>query len=120
MQIADRATLRVDAAHRGNVQISDEITLAVYSNTTTLRDILWTYGHSWSNSRKNAANAAERKFRGNGLSSVSKNEDGSVYLFFDVGCWCEHDCCGCLCHVHHDIFFMANCWHVYSHHAHNY
>jgi len=45
------------------------------------------------------------KYKDSGLWTRFGNEDGSksIRIRVDVGCFCEHDCCGCMCGLIHSI-----------------
>lgn len=59
------------------------------------------------------------KYRGTNLWSHYQDDDGSLCITVDVGCWCAHDCCGCLCILRYNIAKVFGMWIVKSHRGYN-
>jgi hypothetical protein len=49
-------------------------------------------------------NHPDSKYRGSGLWSCHRDHGtGELRFSVDVGCWHEHDCCGCACGQHYVV-----------------
>ena len=63
---------------------------------------------NWETCRSNPENERAMKCRGSGTWSWYRNR--SAYLVFDVdvGCWCEHDCCGHACGLTYEVSIVGS------------
>lgn len=53
--------------------------------------------HNWEKLR------GRGKYKGSGTWYSYRNSLGQMCIVVDVGCWCEHDCCGHLCSLSYTL-----------------
>lgn len=54
-------------------------------------------------SGRNPENEDRQRYVGNGCWYKSRDKSGSLHIRISVGCYHEHDCCGCLCGLSYTV-----------------
>jgi hypothetical protein len=75
-----------------------------------IRDILGALELQAHMSAKHLSNKSERRFRGSGQWWLTKTSNDRFEVSVDVGCWCEHDCCGHVCSCSFDLIRRTSDW----------
>jgi len=76
----------------------------------SIKDVLfilrYVFGLTWDSNCKNPVREGATKYRGSGVWGWYK-EKKNLTFSVDVGCWCEHDCCGHLCGLEYDVSIVG-------------
>lgn len=75
-------------------------------DTTNVRDILKHLNITYDTSRSNPNNEENLKYVGSGTWSKYRGRCGELIVDVDVGCHCDHDCCGHLCRLQYTFSLM--------------
>jgi hypothetical protein len=59
-------------------------------------------------------------YRDSGYWESSRDEDGNMKVYVDVGCSCSHDCCGHLCGLSYTFSKCDGLWIVKVNRSYNY
>lgn len=86
----------------GDMDSVTRVALVPRGHEVDIFDILKTLGCDFENRYKNAPKR-RTQYRGSGTTSYRRGDTGSLFVHVDVGCWHEHDCCGCLCNLSFEI-----------------
>ena len=54
--------------------------------------------------------AKKSRYKDSGHWGSYRNDNGNKMLYVDVGCSCEHDCCGHVCQLSYEITRMGSSW----------
>ena len=75
-----------------------------------LRDVLRALDLNPADRFSRPANKERARWVGNGLWGMRKTDAGSVFVSVNVGCTCEHDCCGHICGLDFEIMRRESGW----------
>lgn len=92
--ISSKATEDMD--RRTHVDVFDTYDLRA-QNISVRKLLAMQYGVEAHLSATNPDNEDKLKYKGSGLYYKSRGSHGEIELNFDVGCHCDHDCCGHMC-----------------------
>ena len=76
--------------------------------TTVLQILRKEFELTFENCNENTENKWRKRFRGSGLWQRSGRSKGDLIFSVDVGCDCEHDCCGHLCGLYISVGVVNN------------
>lgn len=72
----------------------------------SVRDILKCLHVTYDTSANNPDNENKLKYVGSGTWSKRRGKSGELIVDVDVGCYCDHDCCGHLCGLQYTLSLM--------------
>jgi hypothetical protein len=89
-----------------NGDIDGELSIAMVREGTSVRKIIDRLGLDLD---FRLTKGVERSgYKGSGQWSIDRDdEDKQIVIRVDVGCWCEHDCCGHMCGLSYRLGKLA-------------
>ena len=87
---------------------------------STVLQVARDLGATWENHRANPENNHLTRYKDSECTYVGRGEENELVIFVDVGCWCEHDCCGHMCDLQYYITISPQYIIVMRHTSYNY
>lgn len=103
--IAERLSISFTEVPQDDNNYDSRQSVAILRDGTSLRQILDALGlHP---GRRLTPTRKASKYKNSGQWSMYRNEDRSIRISVDVGCFCSHDCCGHQCSQSYTIQKIA-------------